>query len=360
MNYTANTREDIMIREKLKDIVRLIGKARLYGRIGLKRATPLRAYMMFRYWILTTIFRKKIPWLIEFSVTYRCQCRCKHCSVSNYFAEAQAGKRMELTADQIKNVLVQAVKMGIPKVDLFGGEPLLRDDAIELIRFGASKGLHMSLTTNAVLLNRDMIRKLKEAGIACINISLDSADKDEHDGGRGVSGLWQKAVDGIKCCHEEEVTCIASTFVTRDRIKGFGLGESDNSHLRKIIAFSKEINASALRILFPIISGEWADTTQIEFSESEERTVIDSIDTSFAFIEGAYSVRKRKKVCQALSGKILNISPYGDIQLCSAFTDTFGNVMNAPLECLIRGMWNHPIYLKNKDGSCCNNAKLRR
>lgn len=349
-----------MIDRILKDAVRLTKTARLYARVGLTGITGKRAYVMLRYWVLTTVFREKIPWLIEFSVTYRCQCRCRHCSVSNYFEEARAGSRAELATEQIKDVLGQAVKIGIPKVDLFGGEPLLRKDVIDLIRFGASKGLYMSLTTNAVSLTRDAIKALKKAGLACIHISLDSPDKEEHDNGRGVPGLWQKAVDGIRNCHAEGVPCIASTFVTRDRIKNFGTGKSDDSHLKRIADFTKELKASALRVLFPIISGEWADTTQIEFTEEEKRQVIEGIDYSFAFIEGAYSVKNKKKVCQALRGKIFNISPYGDIQLCSAFTDTFGNVKDASLVDLVYGMWNHPTYLKNKNGDCCNNLRLKR
>ena len=349
-----------MISDILKDVVRLMKTTRLYARVGLKGITPKRAYVMLRYWILTAVFKKKIPWLIEFSVTYRCQCRCEHCSVSNYFEDARAGKRVELTIDRIDDALGQAVKMGIPKVDLFGGEPLLRKDVLDIVRLGAHKGLYISITTNAVSLTTDMIRKLKKAGIACIHISIDSPDKDEHDNSRGVPGLWQKAVDGIRNCHTEGVPCIASTFVTRDRIKNFGDGKADDSHLKRITDFTKELNASALRVLFPIISGEWADTTQIEFTEEEKRRVIENIDYSFAFIEGAYSVKNKKKVCQALRGKILNISPYGDIQLCSAFSDTFGNVKDAPLVDLIKGMWNHPIYLSNKNGDCCNNAKLKR
>jgi len=349
-----------VITKKLNDLIRYINKFRLYARIGLKGATPLRAYAMIRYWFLTAILKKEIPWLIEFSVTYRCQCRCKHCSVSNYFAEAKAGKRDELTTEQINDVLDQAVKMGIPKVDLFGGEPLLRKDVVDLVRYGARKGLYISLTTNAWLLTRDMTRRLKEAGISCINISLDSINGKEHDEGRGVPGIFEKAVNGIGYCHEEGVTCIASTYVTRDGTRNFGSEKSDDSQLRRMIDFAKEIKVSGLRVLFPIISGEWVDTKDVALSEEEKREVIDAIDPSFAFIEGAYCVKNKKKICQALSGKIINISPYGDMQLCIAFPDTFGNVVETSLEDSIRSMWNHPIYLKNKNGDCCSTRELKR
>ena len=55
-----------------KELMTFLGVMWLYARVGLTRMTPQKAYVMARYWVLTTLFRKKIPWLIEFSVTYRC------------------------------------------------------------------------------------------------------------------------------------------------------------------------------------------------------------------------------------------------------------------------------------------------
>lgn len=343
--------------DDLKNVGRLMGTARLYARIGLKGITPLKAYIMLRYWILTSVFKKEIPWLIEFSVTYRCQCRCPHCSVGGYLDGARA--KDELTGDQIKNVLDQAVKIGIPKVDFFGGEPLLRNDIIDLVRFGAGKGLYMSVTTNAWLLTKEMAGKLKRAEISCVNISLDSVSGEKHDSLRGMPGLYEKAVKAIGYCYEEGIPCIVSTYVTRNRIKNFGEKGSDNSQLTQMISFAKKLKASGIRILFPIISGRWEQDKAKELTEEEKRLVMDNIDCSFAFIEGAYSVRNGKKVCQSLNGKMFNISPYGDIQLCVTFHETFGNVNAASLKDLLKTMYSHPIYIKNRNGSCCDSAGLR-
>lgn len=344
------------MKEILNATTRLAGKARLYVRVGLKGITPLKAYRMINYWVLTNIFKKQIPWLIEFSVTYRCQCKCPHCSVGEYLDKAS--QKNELSSEQIKGVLAQAVKIGIPKVDFFGGEPLLKENIIDLIRFGAKKGLYMSITTNAWLLTRDLAGRLKRAGISCINISLDNVSEEKHDRLRGLSGLYKKAVDGVRYCYEERIPCIVSTYVTRNRIRNFGTGPSDDSQLTKIINLAKQLNASGIRILFPIISGRWEQDKTKEFTEEEKRLVIDNLDYYFVFIEGAYSVVKNKKVCQSLSGKMFNISPYGDIQLCVTFTDSFGNVKDKPLADLLKGMYSHPIYLKNKDGSCCSTTGL--
>lgn len=349
-----------MIRNRLEAVAKMLKTAKLFARVGLKGMTPLKAQRMLRYWALTNLLKKEIPWLIELSVTYRCQCGCQHCSVSNYFAEASKRKREELTKDEINSVLEQAVKMGIPKIDYFGGEPLLRNDIADLIKLGADKGLYMSLTTNGWLLTKEMAKALKQAGISCINISLDSASAEEHDRLRILPGLFKKATDGIRYCYEEKIPCITSTYVTRERIKNFGPAEKDDSDLTKVISLSRQLKASGIRILFPIISGEWVNDTEKGFSQEEARKVIDNIDPSFAFIEGAFSVKNKKKVCQSLRGKMFNISPYGEIQLCVAFTEVFGNIKEAPLRDLLKNMYNHPIYLKNKNSSCCSTNELRQ
>lgn len=346
-----------MINGSLKDVNRFIGIMRLYFRVGFKGITLLKAYRMLRYWVLTNIFKKEIPWVLEFSVTYRCQCLCAHCSVAEYLAKAS--KKDELTNEEIKKVLEQAVKIGIPKVDFFGGEPLIKEGILDLIKFGASKGLYISATTNGFLLTKEFTRELKKAGISCLNISLDSVSEEKHDSLRGLQGLYKKAIDGIKYCHEEGIACIVSTYVTKNRIKNFG-SDNDDSQLTKIISFAKELKASGIRILFPILSGKWIGDKTKEFTEEEKKIVIDNIDTSFAFIEGAYSVKDKKKVCQSLSGKMFNISPYGDVQLCVTFPDSFGNVKDVSLSDLLRGMYSHPVYLKNRDGSCCSTTELAR
>lgn len=340
----------------IKDLTQFLGVMRLYARVGLSRMTPRKAYVMARYWFLTNILQRKIPWLMELSVTYRCQCRCKHCSVSNYFEAAK--KEEELTTAKIKDILRQTVKMGIPKVDYFGGEPLLREDIVELVQYGESLGLYISITTNAWGLNEDMLINLKKAGISCLNVSLDSVDEAEHDDLRGIPGIYQRSIDSIKACHQYKVPCIVSTYVTRKRLEGFAT-DNDHSGLTAIINLSKQLKATGIRILFPIISGEWVTKKKVELTDDEKRFVIDHIDPSFAFIEGAYSVVGKKKVCQALSGKMVNISPYGEIQLCVAFPRAFGNVKDASLQELVHQMWQHPIYQKNEFSSCCSTNDLK-
>ncbi len=332
-------------------------KAILYYKVGVKGATLLRAYKMVKYFVLTHVFGKQIPWLLEFSLTYKCQCKCVHCSTWNLMTDKS--NKNDLTTDEIKRVLDETANLGIPKVDFFGGEPLLKKGIVDLVSYGAQKGLYISITTNGWKLDKDLVVELKKAGLACINISLDSIQEEVHDNLRGLPGVFQRAVEGIKNCHEVGIPCIVSTYVTKKRIVNFDTNQAEST-LGKIINFSKDLGATGIRILFPIISGQWENKKENEFTEKEKQLVMDHIDYSFAFIEGAYAVINGKKICQSLIGKMFNISPYGDVQLCVAFPDTFGNVKDRSLNELLDGMYSHPIYLRNKGKSTCSTQDLIR
>jgi len=335
-------------------IVRFFKKMLLYWKVGMTRMTPIKAYQMLRYFLLTSILKKEIPWVLEFSVTYACQCKCVHCSVSKYAVEANM-----LTNEEIKRTLDQATEIGIPKVDFFGGEPLMRKGIVELIEHASKRGLYVSVTTNGWMLTKDMVRDMKRAGINCVNVSIDSEDEAKHDELRGLKGVFKRAVEGIRFCHEEGIPCIVSTYVTRERIENFAK-PNDDSQITRILKLAKEMKATGVRILFPIISGSWEEKAEQEFTEQEKRLVIENIDPSFAFIEGAYSVIKGKKVCQSLNGKMFNISPQGDLQICVAFPDIFANVRDMHLRDALHSMWNHPTYLRNKGGNCCSTRGLVR
>lgn len=336
-------------------MLRFIDKMRLYYRIGVRGASLLRYYRMIRYFILTRVLGKEIPWVMELSVTYRCQAKCVHCSASNYLVET----KKELDDDEIRGILDQAVELGIPKIDFFGGEPMIRPGLMDLVAYGSKKGLYMSFTTNGWLLNREQVEASKKAGIGCINVSLDSTNPAEHDQLRKLDGLYDRVIDGIKHCKEFDIPIIISTYVTRARLKGYAT-DNDESDLTKLIDESRKFGAAGIRVLFPIISGEWEDNPEQAFTHEDEQLVINNIDHSFAFIEGAFSVQKGEKVCQALTGHMFGFTPYGDIQLCVAFPDGFGSIREKSLRELLDDMYHHPIYQANKNSNCCATKGLDR
>jgi cyclic pyranopterin phosphate synthase len=118
--------------------------------------------------VLTDSFGRKVTNL-RVSVTQRCNLNCVYCH-----AEGERSPETEIPLSDIREVLRVAATLGIRSVKFTGGEPLVREDILEIVR-AVPAGLESSMTTNGILLGR-YARDLKEAGLSRINVSLDSLD----------------------------------------------------------------------------------------------------------------------------------------------------------------------------------------
>jgi GTP 3',8-cyclase len=119
-------------------------------------------------------FNREINYL-RISVTDRCNLRCTYCMPEE--GVALLDHKDILSFDEIVAFVKEAVKIGINKVRITGGEPLVRKGIVELVKMIASiKGIDdLSMTTNAVLLSQ-FAEPLWNAGLRRINVSLDTID----------------------------------------------------------------------------------------------------------------------------------------------------------------------------------------
>jgi cyclic pyranopterin phosphate synthase len=118
---------------------------------------------------------------LRISVTDRCNFRCTYCMPAEIFGEAyQFLPRAEiLTFEEIERLVGLMVPLGVRKLRITGGEPLLRHELPDLIeRLAAIDGLDdLALTTNATLLPK-LAGPLRRAGLERVTVSLDSLDED--------------------------------------------------------------------------------------------------------------------------------------------------------------------------------------
>lgn len=119
-------------------------------------------------------FNRRIDYL-RLSITDRCNLRCTYCMPEEGIKERPPGEI--LSYEELEIFTSAAVSAGISKVRVTGGEPLVRKDAVELIRMLASlKDLEdISLTTNGLLLE-EHASELKAAGLSRVNVSIDTLD----------------------------------------------------------------------------------------------------------------------------------------------------------------------------------------
>lgn len=137
---------------------------------------------------------------LRLSVTDRCNLRCIYCVPKG--GTPLVPHSEVLTYEEMLRIVKIAVGMGIKKVRITGGEPLLRKGIVWFIReLNSIEGLEkITLTTNGVLL-KELATPLKEAGLKGINISLDSLSSDTFKAITGYD-LKDKVMEGIQACEE--------------------------------------------------------------------------------------------------------------------------------------------------------------
>ncbi len=139
---------------------------------------------------------------LRISVTDRCNFRCGYCMPKDkYGRNHQFLKRKELlTFEEIEEIARVFVQLGVVKIRLTGGEPLVRNDLESLIqRLKKIEGLKdLSLTTNASLLSAKRAASLRDAGIGRINISLDALDAKTFGKLNGVGYPVEDVLSGVE------------------------------------------------------------------------------------------------------------------------------------------------------------------
>jgi cyclic pyranopterin phosphate synthase len=114
---------------------------------------------------------------LRLSITDRCNLRCSYCMPAK--GEVLCPHSEILSYEELLRIAETAVEMGVEKVRITGGEPLVRKDVIGFLeQLGSIPGLtEMTLTTNGLLLE-EMANRLKKVGVDRLNVSLDSLDPE--------------------------------------------------------------------------------------------------------------------------------------------------------------------------------------
>jgi cyclic pyranopterin phosphate synthase len=158
-------------------------------------------------------YNREITYL-RISVTDKCNLRCRYCMPE----EGVAMRRHQefLSFEQITAVVRAAVNLGVTKVRLTGGEPLVKRGIVDLVRMIRSvEGLgHLAMTTNGVLLDRYAV-ELKAAGLDSLNISLDTANPERY---RRLTrgGEIRRVLQGIEAALREKIPTKINMVVLED------------------------------------------------------------------------------------------------------------------------------------------------
>jgi AdoMet-dependent heme synthase len=199
------------------------------------------------------------PRLIFWELTKGCNLRCIHCRAS----ATELSSPDDLTTETAKAIMDQIAEVSNPILVLSGGEPLFRKDIFELARYGTEKGLRVALATNGTLVTKEVARKIADAGVKRVAISLDGADAATHDSFRGIPGSFDAAINGFRNLKEVGLSVQINTTIARH-----------NAHqLPYVLELARSIGADALHtfLLVPVGCGVDIAAEQMVAPEEYEK-----------------------------------------------------------------------------------------
>lgn len=197
----------------------------------------------------TTVFGR--PYVISWNLTYRCNLACEHCyldaGAKPLVDKESFWDRSELSTTQCRAVIDDIASFAPESlVILTGGEPLLRRDILDIIRYANAKSLWVVVGTNGVKITSNLAEVLMQEGLRGLALSLDSLDADRHDAFRGVKHAWKNTVHGASILGEAGLSFIIQTTVGRHNL----------SELEAIAEFAyRELSAKVWNLYFLVPTG---------------------------------------------------------------------------------------------------------
>jgi len=256
----------------------------------------------------------------------------------------------ELSPPEAMNFLEDIIRLGAKSLCISGGEPTLRNDLLKVIKKAKEGQLSVSLITNGTLISPVLAEKLVKSGLDKIVFSIDAPKAGPHDFIRGVTGAWEKAVEGIKYVShfrdENRGKKLAiSVFYIVTRINYELVPEMIN--LKKELGFdgieflpinpktarTKDLLLTAgdlekLRRLVPLIASRMKENNlPIQSLES----IVALCKNGDAVVKGAPSFPLRKEIMCFSPWQMITVDPFGNIYPC-CFACTFQNLPDKHLD----------------------------
>ncbi len=255
-----------------------------------------------------------IPLAVLLEMTHRCPLQCGYCS--NPVEMERTGN--ELTTDEWKKVLTELAEIGVLQVHFSGGEPSVRKDLVELVRHANDLGLYTNLITSAVLITRERLSEIADAGLAHIQISFQANDPALANRIGGFKNGHAKKLEVAQWSRELGLPLTVNAVMHRQNLH----------ELRDMIALAVQLDADRIEVanvqyygwalknraaLMPTIEQIDEATAIVEEERVRLRGILD-ID----FVVPDYYALRPKKCMGGWGRQFFNITPSGKILPCHA------------------------------------------
>ncbi len=276
------------------------------------------------------------PYRMDLALTYRCNNSCSHCY------NARSRNYPEFDTKKWFSILDKLWKIGIPHVVFTGGEPTLRDDLAELVRYAEGKGQITGLNTNGRRLGEEhFLDQLIDAGLDHIQITFESSDPVVHDLMVCRTGAWNETLAGLKMAISRHKYVMTNTTMLKTNV----LTIPDTLRLLGDLGV-KTVGLNAL-----IYSGR-GSTVGTGLSESELKPILETAQkitqsygqkliwytpTQYCNFDPVVNNLGVKGCTAALYN--MCIEPNGDVLPCQSYYTSIGNFLAQDWN----SIWNHEL-----------------
>lgn len=304
-----------------------------------------------------------LPVLSEVALTWRCNIKCQFCYASCRCVSASSNESDldELSTSDVKRVLdIISRDAEVPSVSFTGGEPVLRSDLSELIKYAAdSLGMRVNLITNGTLISEQLAKEFKASGLASAQVSIESPDEAVHDDLVGVKGAFKSSIKGLRALKNACVPVHPHATLCR----------SNKTSLLRMAPFAKALGVDRFSLNMIIPAGRGTDEAlSVKYSEIRDIVLNIQLAAESAGVEFMWysptplclfnpiSHQLGNKGCSACEG-LLSIDPFGRVLPCSSWKEPVGDLLQEgfkPLWFGDRGMY---VREKRKAHPHCRNCE---
>lgn len=263
------------------------------------------------------------PATVVFSMTKACGYRCPHC-----YQRHDPGPGDDLDIEVLKKTARQMQEIGVTMFDIEGGEPLLRFDRLLELLTAFDDRREIWINTTGHTLTPEKARRLKEAGVFGVMISLHTPDEVGYDAFTGFPGSFAIARDAARIFREAGLAVALNTCPSNDLVEQGGL--------ERIMALAQEWRCSFVQIIHGKSAGAWLGKGDelIKAREKIQRLVRFHREHNgpgpFAHATAAsvqvYEEQPTHFGCTAGGIDRFYLGASGEVQPCEFLNVSFGNV----------------------------------
>ncbi|MBA7474400.1 putative mycofactocin radical SAM maturase MftC [subsurface metagenome] len=197
------------------------------------------------------------PFIVSYSITQKCNLKCKHC----YSESVDQAAPDELSTEEAFRVIDDLSRWGIGLLIIDGGEPLCREDLLDVVKYASNKGIRTTIGSNGTLIDERMAKKMKDAGVMAVAISVDGAEAQTHDSFRGVAGAFDQTLKGVEACRNTRLPFQFNTVVRKETLP----------QLEDLLRMAVDCGADAAEFFDLVAAGRAKDECKEQVLSNDER-----------------------------------------------------------------------------------------